>query len=73
MIHSQIEEDGTTLYWMVCDHCGDFTLQYDSRAELAEATMDDGWRYNTTLGKHFCTLTCELECLAKLAKEGGEA
>ena len=70
MINRQ-KEDGEMLYWLTCDHCEDFTLQYHTRAELAEATMDDGWRYNTTLQKHFCTLACELEALAKLSKEGG--
>ena len=68
MIHSQLEQN-EPLYWMTCDNCGDFTLQYDSRSELALETMDDGWRHNTSLGKHFCTLTCELEYLVKLAKK----
>lgn len=73
MISSESVE-GQTLYWLTCDNCGDFTVQYDSKGEMLEETMGDGWRKNPTLGKHFCGLPCELYYLAKLAaKEGGEA
>lgn len=61
--------NGNNQYWLSCDHCGDFTMQYDSRYELALEAMEAGWRHNTNFGKHFCTLTCELEYLAKLAKK----
>ena len=73
MIHSQIEQDGTPLYWMVCDHCGDFTLQYETPEKLAYEALEAGWRREKTLGKDFCCRYCELSYLAKLFKKGGEA
>lgn len=72
MIHSQIDEDGH-LHWLTCDNCGeDLLFQYETRLELVADAFNGGWRHNASLRKHFCTLACELEYLAKLAEKGGE-
>ena len=64
--------DGEKMYWLTCDHCGDFTLQYESETELAANALDAGWRYNSLLNKHFCCLTCEVEGLVdSVGKEKG--
>lgn len=73
MKHAEIGEH--PLYWLTCDHCEDFTLQYDTKEELAEESQEEGWRYNTTLDKHFCCFACEFRYLAKLAlksEKGGQ-
>ncbi len=67
MIHF-CRTNGEQLYWLTCDNCHDFTEQYEDEEELRLESQGKGWQYNTTLHKHFCTLACELEFLARLAK-----